>query len=91
MAAPLLLQAATDRRDFASRQALLRHVSREFVELPPLRLTLRQCQRLFDLRRDICQRVLGTLVRDGSLTCDGGDQYRLNESRTWTAGAIRPR
>ena len=85
MAAALLLPPARDRRDSASREALLRRVSGEFNEMPCLCLTLGQAQRLFGLRADVCQRVFAALVRQGRLTCHRDDRYRLNDSRIWPA------
>lgn len=69
-----------DRRDEASRNALLVRVSAEFEEMPGLRLTPSQVQRLFGLRPDVCERVLATLLRDGTLTCDCEARYVLTES-----------
>lgn len=69
-----------DRRNQRSRDALVTRVVAEFQEMPCLRLTGRQAQRLFDLRPDVCQRLLGALLRDGTLACDNEQRYRLNES-----------
>jgi len=71
-----------DRRNQRSRDALLTRVVAEFQEMPCLRLTGRQAQRLFDLRPDVCQRLLGALLRDGTLTYDHEQRYRLNESKS---------
>lgn len=81
-----------DRRDQPSRETLLRRVSGEFYEMPCLRLTRGQAQRLFGLRSDVCQRVLATLLRDGTLECDGEQRYRLNDGATWPGrtGLARP-
>ena len=51
-----------ERRDQASRVALARRVHAEFQELPCLRLTAPQTQRLLNLRADICARVLQELT-----------------------------
>ena len=48
----LSLTPAPDRRNHASREALLIRVRGEFTEMPCLRLTRGQAQRLFDLWRD---------------------------------------
>jgi hypothetical protein len=64
-----------DRRDQASRQQLLAAVRAEFDELPCHRLTAAQVRRLFDLRPDICDRVLATLVRDHTLWIGCDDRY----------------
>ena len=68
-----------DRRNQRSRDALVTRVVAEFEEMPCLRLTGRQAQRLFDLRADVCQRLLGALLRDGTLACDAEQRYRLND------------
>jgi hypothetical protein len=46
-----------------------RRVRGEYLEMPGLTLTLRQAQRLWNLRRDECERLLGDLVDDGFLAC----------------------
>lgn len=56
-----------DRRNDASRQLLLGRVRGEFLEMRGLKLTAAQARRLFNLREDICSRVLDTLVSDGVL------------------------
>ena len=61
--------------------ATILRVRGEFQEMPCLRLTGRQAQRLFDLRADVCQRLLGALLRDGTLDFDNEERYRLNESK----------
>jgi hypothetical protein len=53
---------------------VLQRIQGEFVEMPGLRLTAAQAQRLWGLERDICDALLGALVdakflaqtRDGS-------------------------
>jgi hypothetical protein len=71
-----------ERRNQRSRDALVTRVVAEFQEMHGLRLTGRQAQRLFDLRADVCQRLFGALLRDGTLACDGEQRYRLNESKS---------
>jgi hypothetical protein len=77
-AALLIMTPPRERRDGATRQALLRRVYGEFQEMPCLRLTGPQARRLFGLRSDVCQRVLASLVRDEKLVCDG-ERYRLSD------------
>jgi hypothetical protein len=72
-----------DRRDLTSRETLLRRVRGEFYEMPCLHLTRAQAQRLFALRPDICQRILGALIAEGTIACGQDERYRLNDSRTW--------
>jgi hypothetical protein len=59
-------------RDREGRDVLTRRVRAEFQEMPGMQLTLRQAQRLFGLPSDICQRVLGELMREGFL-CSARD------------------
>jgi len=73
-----------DRRNPATRDALLARVCAEFHEMPGMRLTAGQARRLFGLRSDVCQRILTALVRQGSLCCDG-ERYRFNDARGWPA------
>ena len=60
-----------DRRDAHSRAQLIDRVRAEFIEMPCLRLTRAQAQRLFGLRADVCGRVLATLVVERTLFWDG--------------------
>jgi hypothetical protein len=66
-----------DRRDAASRAALLRRVGDEFDQMPGLILTVPQAGRLFGLREDICLRVLDTLVQAEALSLDETGMYAL--------------
>jgi len=69
-----VLRVSPDRRDHSSRLAVLRRVRDEFADLPRLRLTAAQARRLFALREDICERVLGELVNGCML--ERGDDGR---------------
>ena len=73
----------TERRNDASREQLLARVRAEFQELPSLRLTRGQAQRLFGLRADICDRVLATLVNNQTLCRDHEDRYRMHDDDAW--------
>jgi hypothetical protein len=64
-----------ERRDHASREALLARVTAEFHNLPGLRLTAAQARRLFGLRDDICERVLNTLVETSVLERDDNGAF----------------
>jgi len=68
-----------ERRSAAVRDALLGAVRAEFVEMPCLRLTFAQAQRLFALRADVCQRILGHLVESGELRVGADGRYQLQE------------
>ncbi len=64
-----------DRRNYATRQSLLVRILGEFSEMPCLRLTRDQARRLFGLRPDVCDRVLATLVQEGTLVCGPDGRY----------------
>jgi hypothetical protein len=55
------------RRNPEWRRMLVRRVRGEYLDMPGMRLTLVQAQRLFGLRPDICERILMELVREGFL------------------------
>ena len=73
--------SAVERRNAASRTALLRRVLVEFEEMPGMQLTQAQASRLFGLREDICARVLSTLVDGALLRRDSNGAYVLNGHR----------
>jgi hypothetical protein len=69
---------------------VLQRIQGEYVEMPGLRLTTKQAQRLWGLERDICDALLGALVdakflsqtRDGSFVrLDGARPTRLTGLR----------
>ena len=66
---------AVERRDIASRERLQDRVLAEFKEMPCLRLTPEQAQRLFGLREDISSRVISALLRQGEVRLDSGGRY----------------
>ena len=65
-----------DRRDVASRVALVERFRAEFREMPGLWVTRAEARRLFGVPEDICQRVLDVLVGEGTLIRTGGGIYR---------------
>lgn len=67
-----------ERRNPASRAKLLRRVEVEYHDMPGLRLTRAQAQRLFGLREDICARVLETLVQARILRIDASGSFVRN-------------
>ena len=79
---------ACERRDQSARDALVRRVYGEFYEMPCLRLTAPQAQRLFGLSADVCQRILARLIEEKELAFDSEHRYRLNDSRAWPAGRL---
>ena len=82
--------SSVDRRKHASRYELLDRVYGEFHEMPCLRLTAAQAQRLFGLSADVCEGILAGLVADGRLACEN-QRYRLNDARCWPVGRINAR
>jgi len=69
---------------------VLQRIQGEFVEMPGLRLTTAQAQRLWGLERDVCHALLGALVdakflsqtRDGAfIRMDGARPTRLTSVR----------
>ena len=40
----------------------------EYAEMPELKLTFRQAQRLWNLSSELCERALGVLIGSGFLT-----------------------
>lgn len=65
---------------------VLRRVQAEYLEMPGLRLTVAQAQRLWGLERDDCDRLLTQLVKANFLfqTRDGAF-IRLEQSRAAVA------
>jgi hypothetical protein len=69
---------------------VLQRIQGEFVEMPGLRLTAPQAQRLWGLDRDVCDALLGALVdakflaqtRDGAfIRLDGALPARIVDAR----------
>jgi hypothetical protein len=69
------------------RDELLQRVYAGFQEMPCLRLTAAQAQRLFGLRADVCERLLTELVADGWLACES-QRYRFNDARSCPTGGM---
>jgi hypothetical protein len=59
---------------------LLDRIRMEYVEMPDLRLTLRQARRLWNLDQALCDELLEVLVHEGFLaqTSDGSFLRRVN-------------
>ncbi len=74
-----------ERRSSGSRTQLLDRIRGEYREMPCLRLTSRQAQRLFGLRPDVCERVLAALVGERFLTCGPDARYGLRDDLAWRA------
>jgi DNA-binding GntR family transcriptional regulator len=56
-------------------EALLNRIRGEFLEMPGLRLTCEQAQRLYGLDRALCQRALDRLVDAGFLCVTANRRY----------------
>ena len=54
----------------------LQRVYSEYLEMPGMRLTRQQAQRLYGLDEHTCTQVLDYLVEAGFLVRAGGDTYR---------------
>lgn len=80
-----------DRRTGPARDALLDRIRAEFHEMPCLRLTRGQAQRLFGLPADAVERVLGSLVREGTLTCGADGRYSMRDAVVWPTPETRAR
>ncbi|MGH9309475.1 MAG: hypothetical protein ACRD1U_08885 [Vicinamibacterales bacterium] len=69
---------------------VLQRIQGEYVEMPGLRLTAAQAQRLWGLERDVCDALLGALVdakflsqtRDGAFVrLEGAVPTRMNQGQ----------
>ena len=69
--------------DADSEQQLLRRIRAEYGEMPGLRLTLEQAQKLFGVPQHTCARLLDALVADRLLAChpDGTYMRRADAAR----------
>jgi hypothetical protein len=91
MAAIPRASTTPDRRNSVSRDRLLDRVRGEFREMPCLRLTFGQAQRLFSMRADICERVFASLVREGMLTRGPDARYGVRADVAWHEPMAGPR
>jgi hypothetical protein len=69
-----------DRRDASARAALVARVTSKFQEIPGLCITFLQARRLFDLREDVCTRILDRLVIEGTIGRTSEGQYYRNRA-----------
>ena len=74
---PVVSGHSIERRDPAARQALMRRVYGEFLEMPGLRLSIQQAARLFNLPPNVCARLLAELIEGGFLRVTVDGQYAL--------------
>ena len=59
----------------------LRRIESEFAEMPGLKLTAAQVNRLCNLPTDVCESALHALTRSGFLQVSGGAFLRLGQRR----------
>ena len=76
----LLAAVSSERRDHARRAQIVSRVRAEFDEMPCLRLTVPQAQRLFGLRADVCARVLTALTAERVLCLGSDGRYSARAS-----------
>ena len=63
--------------DFVMRttQDVISRIRAEFLEMPGMRLTMQQAQRLCGIERTLCQTVLDSLVEEGFLCVKQDGSY----------------
>jgi hypothetical protein len=61
---------------------VLQRICSEYLEMPGLRLTVKQASRFWGLDQHTCVRSLEYLVQAGFLARVGQDMYRLSEGRS---------
>ena len=65
------------------REQMVQRIAGEYREMPGLRLTAAQAQRLFHLDSQACSEVLRELVQRKFLSCEADGRYtRLGEGAT---------
>lgn len=62
------------------RNALLK-VQTEYIEIPQLKLTAPQVQRLWSLPKDVCEAVLAALIQRGFLVHSSDGAYMRSHAR----------
>ena len=71
----------TDRAKACEDRALCTRVVSEYLEMPGLRLTMRQACRLWNVDPDRCTCVLQSLLRSGFLKQSGDSYVRAHDGR----------
>jgi len=64
-----------------NERLVYQRICAEFMEMPGMRLTLRQASRLFGIPVDRCEALLGSLVDAGALVVSDGMFVRPNSGR----------
>jgi hypothetical protein len=68
---------------------LVRKIVTEFAEMPGLRLTQRQAQRLWGLDSDACTGLLDRLVSSGAISCGSDGRYQRSTAAESRDDALR--
>lgn len=75
---PVGATLASERRDAATRWALIHRIWDEFDEMPGTALTLPQASKLFGVPMEVCDRILVSLVSDGRLHRTKDGRFRVH-------------
>ena len=71
--------AGLERRNLASREAIVRRISAEFHEMPGLVLTVKQASRFLGVDEAACARILTALTKAGVLRRSSNEYYSRRE------------
>jgi hypothetical protein len=71
--------AQYERRDLASREAVVRRIVAEFEDMPGLVLSLKQASRFLGVDQAACARILATLTQAGVLRRSASEYYSRRE------------
>ena len=75
----MTLPGGVERRDLASREALVRRMTGEFDDMPGLALSVKQVARLMGVDQEACARILASLTRAGVLQKNPNGYYSRRE------------
>ena len=73
------LPPAGERRDLASREAVVRRIVAEFQDMPGLVLSLKQASRFLGIDQAACARILTALTQAGVLRRSANEYYSRRE------------
>jgi hypothetical protein len=79
LAMSLLPPATRERRDLASRDAVVRRIVAEFEDMPGLVLSLKQASRFLGVDQAACARILASLTQAGVLRRSASEYYSRRE------------
>ena len=71
-----------ERRNLASREAVVRRIAAEFQDMPGLVLSLKQASRFLGIDQAACARILTTLTQAGVLRRSASEYYSRREPGT---------